>query len=189
MMLAKLRFLRGPKLVVIAVGATLLAVHVTFATDGPIKFQPDPHVGLTEAEREEAISKLQQRNAAWARAFVARGNDPRSLPVVDLQTWSSGVMTLEEARAEAQFVVVGEVESQRFELGDGLGVSIATVRVEQVAKGMPSGHIEVRQTGRPQWSPTGGELQQLAGDPLLLAGQQVVLLVREDPAGSVGANG
>jgi len=68
---------------------------------------------------------------------------------------------------------------------DGLTLSEATLSVVRSSRAAPATLVVV-QIGGPAWSPTGGELQQLEGDPLLLPAQQVILLLH--PRGGGNAN-
>ncbi len=162
----------------------LVGVTVVLAQDGP-KAPPNPDAGLSDADRANIISQLKDRNAKWVQDFVDQGRDPRTLPVVELPTWSAGARSLAEARAQSRVVIAGIVASTTYHPDpNGLTESVTSVQVNRVAKGATPPIIEVRQVGGPAWSPSGGELQQLEGDPLLLPGQDVVLLLRSGPSGA-----
>lgn len=169
-------------LLIMLLAGLLVGVAVVVAEEAS-KVAPNPDVGLSDADRTKIIGQLKDRNAKWVQDFVDQGRDPRMLPVVDLPTYSAGATSLDEARSQSEVVIVGTVVSAVYESDpNDLTESVATVQVKSVVKGAAPATIEVRQVGGPAWSPDGGELQQLEGDPLLLPGQDVVLLLRPGPA-------
>lgn len=175
---------RSALLVPLAAGL-LVGVAAVVAADGP-KTSFNPEAGWSDADRAQVISQLKDRNANWVQDFVDQHRDPRSLPVVEFPTWSAGATSLDAAREESAVVIAGTVVSTTYVPDpNGLTESAATVVVKRVVKGAVPSTIEVRQVGGPGWSPGGGELQQLEGDPLLLPGQEVLLLL--GPEGTGGA--
>lgn len=160
------------------VAGFVVGVAVVAAAGSSLKVPADPDAGLSDAQRQKVIDQFKERNFKWAQDFSDQGRDPRALPVVDFPTYSGGASSIEEARAASDVVVVGTVISTTYEPDlDGLTHSIATVRVESVAKGDAPATIQVLQVGGPAWNEAGGELQQLEGDPLLLPGQDVMLVL------------
>jgi len=155
----------------------ILGVTVTLAQTGS-KTWVNPDVGRSDAERAATVAQLKDRNAKWVEEFVSGGRDPRQLPIVQMDTWSAGASSLAEARSQSTAVVSGTVLSTTYKADpNNLTESVATVRVNGIGRGAPPETIQVHQVGGPAWSPTGGELQELQGDPLLLPGQDVVLLL------------
>ena len=126
--------------------------------------------------------ELTEQRAAFVRDFVAQGRDPRELPLqmMEVDSWDRP-MTLERAQKEALFVIQGHVLSTTYvaeakELGHTH--SLATVQVDRVVKGrIRTRTVEILQGGGPEWDSQGGTLWQLPGDPLLYAGDHVILLL------------
>jgi hypothetical protein len=148
----------------------------------PDKVTSFPDEGLTDAQRQDKIDQLRIRNANWVQEFVDQGRDPRDLPVSNLETYSAGATTLSDAREQSQVVIEGRVVSTTYVTSyptSSLTKSFATVEVIRSAAGGPTARtIEVLQIGGPGWTEDGkGALVQLEGDPLLLPGQHVVLLL------------
>ena len=170
---------RAVLLIPLAGGLLLGTIGVWAAGQDEGKAPPNPDAGLTDAQRAASIAQLKERNAAGVEDFVKEGRDPRGLPVVDMETYSPGAVSPEEAQAQAEAMVEAIVVGVTYVPStDGLTESRATVKVSQVMKGQSSGVVVIEQIGGPAWSPSGGELQQLEGDPLLLPGQHVLLLLR-----------
>ena len=143
------------------------------------KYEANPDAGLSDAEREANIRAFKERNEKWVADFSAKKLDPRTLPLVDIETYSRGATTPEEARAQADALVEGVVVRVNYVATRGdVTHSSAVVSVTRSEKGETSKEIVVRQVGGPAWNNKGGELQQLEGDPLLLPNQRVVLLLR-----------
>jgi hypothetical protein len=126
--------------------------------------------------------KLTETRSQWLADFVASGRDPRELPLENMEVDHWGPpMTLARAQREARFVVQGRVLSTTY-VSDarslGFPRSIATIQIDRLVKGRISSRmIEVLQPGGPEWDPQGGKLWQLAGDPLLFPGNEVILLL------------
>ncbi len=145
----------------------------------PKKVERNPDAGLTDQEREANIRAFKDRNAKWVADFSASKRDVRSLAQVDLQAFSTGATTIDEARSEGDALVEGVVTAVEYVAPDGdLTESQATVRVLRRGKGQVPDEIRVIQVGGPAWSNKGGEFQQLEGDTLLLRGQRVILLLQ-----------
>jgi hypothetical protein len=144
----------------------------------PSAWKPD----LSDPAARFAVALAEER-ASFTRAFVEQGRDPRELKLDlwDADGHPSREITLEEARKESRFVVMGRVDSTTYvaDLEDlGHPRSIATVEVERVVKGrIKSRTIEVAQSGGPFYDFTGGSLYQYSTDPLLLPGDHVILLL------------
>jgi hypothetical protein len=126
--------------------------------------------------------RISEQRSDWLADFVSQGRDPRELPLVNLEVDHWGPpMTLGRAQREARYVVHGRVSATTY-VSDvralGHPYSIATVQVHRVVKGQISTRtIEVLQSGGPEWDPEGGKLWQIPGDPLLLPGDEVILLL------------
>jgi hypothetical protein len=147
---------------------------------GGAKYEANPDAGLSDEQRFANIAAFKAKNARWVSDFVASKRDPRSLPLVDLETYSPGATTITEARAQTELVIEGVVVRVEYSSPAGdLSESLAVVKVSRATRGQPNEEILIRQVGGPAWNNKGGELQQLEGDPLLLHGQRVLLLLRK----------
>jgi hypothetical protein len=126
--------------------------------------------------------RISKQRSDWLADFLSQGRDPRELPLVNMEVdyWGPP-MTLARAQREVRYVVQGRVSATTY-VSDvrslGFPYSIATVQVDRVVKGQISTRtIEVLQSGGPEWDPEGGKLWQIPGDPLLFAGDAVILLL------------
>jgi len=141
----------------------------------------NPNADLSDPAVAFGLAITRQRSD-WLNEFVAEGRDPRELPlaIIEVDSWGPP-MTLPRAQREAQFVIQGRVLSTSyFSDARALGnpYSIATVEVDRVVKGkIRASTIEVLQGGGPVSNPQGGSLSQFPGDPLLLPGDNVILLL------------
>lgn len=97
------------------------------------------------------------------------------------ETYSPGVTSLSEAQEKGWLAVEGRVISTTYlvDRTTHTTTSVATLDVTGASPGSEvAGHIEVVQIGGPAWTEDGiGVLQQLEGDPLLLPGDHVILVL------------
>jgi hypothetical protein len=147
----------------------------------------NPWVGLTDAQKQKVVDATHERNAAFLRDFVRRHGDPRTLPVIKVQSEGIGPATLRQAVAEAQVIVRGKVMNTSFAVNPSGGMPVATAAVAtlQVVRGVVPATFQVRQLGGPVAQYAGGALLELDVDPLLLPGDDVILLLRRGPDGTL----
>src|ERR1700737_2783726 len=74
----------------------------------------NPWAGLTDAQQKKSVDATHERNAAFLRDFVQRHGDPRTLPVIKVQSEGIPPGTLRQAVAEAQVIVRGKVMNTSF---------------------------------------------------------------------------
>lgn len=160
------------------------AAASAMSTAGPHKPQPSPRAGLAGQQLAAIVAQAHARNARYLHDFVAQRRDPRSLPVIEVQTFAPAPLTLKQALSQATLVVHATVRTVTFQAnpGGGMPLATATVDVLQVAKGRPAPVLTVLQLGGPVAEGTGGALAQLDTDPLLLPGDDVLLLLQPSPA-------
>jgi hypothetical protein len=147
--------------------------------EDPNKKPKDPYAGITDEERRALISATWSAAANWVRDFQEKGGDPRSLPVENIEAFGLPVSAVSEALSQSDFAVEGRVLETRYEVDStGMTFSIATLQVSTVSKGtIEKDTIEVFQLGGPTMSPSGGVLQQMDLDPVLLKDDHVILLL------------
>jgi hypothetical protein len=170
----------------ILIGCITLGAGATAAMSaaGPHKPQPGPAASLTDQQRAAIVAQAHARNAWDLRDFVTQRRDPHTLPVIEVQSFAPPPPTMEQALSQATLVVHAKVRAVTFQSdpGGGLPLATATVDVLQTAKGRPAPTITVLQLGGPVAEGAGGALAQLDTDPLLLPGDDVILLLRPSPA-------
>jgi hypothetical protein len=172
---------------VVAVGAVVPQTRETARAFIQQKFGIDPWAGLSDAQKQAQVDQTHARNAAFLRDFVSRHGDPRTLPVIRVPDDQVAPATLREAVDEAQIVVRGTVTDTSFALNPqgGLPLATASVTTIQVVKGHVPSDFQVRQLGGPVAQGAGGALAELDDDPLLLPGDDVILLLRTGPDGTL----
>jgi hypothetical protein len=146
----------------------------------------DPWAGLTDAQKQKIVDAAHERNAAFLRDFVRRHGDPRTLPVIKVQSEGIPPATLHQAVAEAQVIVRGKVMNTGFAVNPSGGMPLATASVVtlEAVKGDVPATFQVRQLGGPVAQYAGGALLELDVDALLLQGDDVILLLRRGPDGA-----
>lgn len=147
----------------------------------------NPWAGLTDAQKQKVVDATHERNAAFLRDFVRRHGDPRTLPVIKVQSEGMGPATLRQAVAEAQVIVRGKVVNTSFAVNPSGGMPLATASVAtlQLVHGDVPATFQVRQLGGPVAQYAGGALLELDVDALLLPGDDVILLLRRGPDGTL----
>jgi hypothetical protein len=147
----------------------------------------NPWAGLTDAQKQKSVDATHERNAAFLRDFVRRNGDPRTLPVIKVQSEGIPPATLRQAVADAQVIVRGKVTRTSFAVDPSGGMPLATASVAtlQVVQGNVPATFEVRQLGGPVAQYAGGALEELDVDAVLLPGDDVILLLRHGPDGSL----
>jgi hypothetical protein len=151
---------------------------------GPHKPQPSPGASLTDRQLEAIVAQAHARNVRYLHEFVAQRRDPHTLPVIEVQTFAPAPLTMKQALSQATVVVHARVRTVTFQAspGGGMPLAAATVDVLQTAKGRPAPTVTVLQLGGPVAEGAGGALAQLDTDPLLLPGDDVLLLLQPSPA-------
>ena len=133
------------------------------------------------------IEAGRQRNRDFARVFIASACDLHSLPLRAFSHNDGGFpQSLDEAIEQADIVVTGRVVDTRLTAQDDrlpFGLADSIVAVDQILKGSVSGEIVLHQEGGPVRTYDGGAIGYLEGDPVLLPGDEVILLAREIPGG------
>lgn len=154
------------------------------STAGPHKPQPSPQASLTDQQLEAIVAQAHARNARYLHDFVAQRRNPHSLPVIEVQTYAPPPLTMMQALSQATLIVHAKVRTVTFQTspGGGMPLATATVDVLQTAKGRSAPVVTVLQLGGPVAEGTGGALAQLDTDPLLLPGDDVLLLLQPSPA-------
>jgi hypothetical protein len=171
--------------VVIAIGL-LIAASIAVAigpVSSPVEF---PDAGLTEAERMAKVEAARERERQYVLDFEAGGADPRSLPRAYSETFAGWPSTLAEVAARADAAARGKVTQTHFGMSeDGLHTATSTIELSKVLKGDLGASVTVEQRGGPVPQPDGaGALWALSSDPLVLPGDELVILLRLDEAGT-----
>lgn len=165
--------------------ATTLALAGNATVDKPPPY--NPFAGKTDAEVEATITATHARDDQFVRDFVAQHRDPRSLPVSWVTSYAPYPPSVDAAARAATLIVHGIVQTITFDPNPSGGLPYATsqIQVVGVVKGQASPVISVFQLGGPVAPGDGGRLAQLAMDPLVLPGDEVVLLLAKGSAGQL----
>ncbi len=167
--------------VVIAAAALTSQLQLGF---GDTKLGVDPWAGLTHEEREGEVARAHARNREYLENFIRSGQDPRSLPRGNVHAFGISPATLEDAFAQAEIVATATVSATSFAsnpTGVGMPVAAHIVDLEQVIKGSAGDTLTVNQLGGPvAQEGDAGALAQLSNDELLLPGDSVLLMLRQD---------
>ena len=162
--------------------AAVVAIAGDHSTLKP--FPPNPDAGKSDAERQAAVDAGDQAEVEYVRDFVAAATDPRTLPKIAIETFGYiGYSNPDEAIAGADVIVRGHVDSVGFSRSfRQFGSATITLAVDENLKGDPGGKkIVVRQDGGPVRQEKGGALAYLAGNPILLPGDDVLILAKGSP--------
>ena len=153
---------------------------------GSPKWIANPEAGLSDAQREALHSAAHARNDAFLREFVARNGDPRSLPVIEIESYGAIPTSLPAAMSAATLVAEAHVANTTFAPDPRGGMPISTSRLvlDDIVRGTAQREILVIQAGGPVAQADGGALAQLDVDPLLLPGNHVLVLL--EPAKDAG---
>lgn len=162
--------------VVAAIAAVLLFGGIGLAAAGILR--------PSDSVMEEIVEEAGVRNASYLAEFIRGGGSIRDLPIIEIESYALAPASAEEAMAAAASVVRGTVRKVSFALNASGGLPIATsvIGVTDVAKGGMPASITVMQVGGPVAQPEGGALAQLDNDPLVAAGEEVILLLTEPDA-------
>jgi hypothetical protein len=177
------RFGRGSSVAILSGGTLVLAMVLgtqVIGQSGTKEVPANPEAGLTDAQRVAIHEAAHGANERYLLEFIARHGDPHVLPVVEVESYGSGPLTLSEAVAKAELIVEGKVLSVDYAVNPsgGLPLSIANVSVAKTIRGSDgNATVAVFQLGGPVAQDAGGGLAQLDIDPLILPGDHVVLLL------------
>jgi hypothetical protein len=170
----------------ILIGCLTLGGGATAAVSaaGPHKPQPSPGARLADQQRVAIVAQAHARNARYLQDFAAQRRDPHSLPVIKIPSFAPLPLTMDQALSQATLVVHATVRAVTFQANPsgGLPLATATVDVLQTARGRAAPTITMLQLGGPVAEGSGGALAQLDTDPLLLPGDDVLLLLHPSPA-------
>lgn len=172
-------------LIALAAAAAVAAVMAQTDTQ-PKMFPPNPWAEKSDTERQADVDAAHKRNDEYLRAFIASEQDPRSLPVIEINSYAAPLADLSAAVAAADVIVRGVVEDTTFEVNPsgGLPIMVSTVRIASVDKGTSGGSIiAVRQLGGPVAQPEGGAFARLENDEPILPGDDVILFLQRASAG------
>lgn len=167
--------------------ATVVTVALAFssvtAAAGTKSHPPNPWAGLSDAQKNAIVEQTHAQNMKYLQDFEARHGDPRSLPVIRIDTYQGPPASFGSAAAHATVVMQGVVREVHFAADPNGGIPgmTASVNVTSVGRGALAGStIFVRQLGGPVARPNGrGALMRLDGEELILPGDQVVLLLTQ----------
>jgi len=161
--------------------ATLAWSYVALASPGsPGKFSGNPDAGLSDAQKQAKVDSAHAADDQFLAAFVRSGEDPRSLPEAEVESWSAVPANISDAIAGADVILSGQVTAVAFRpgIGGSLPISTATVAVSTLSKGASSSLVHVTQLGGPvAWGPN-GSLVHLDKDELILPGDTVTLFLK-----------
>lgn len=178
--------LLGTTLIALVAAAAVAAVVAQTGSELP-KFPPNPWEGKSDAERQADVDAAHRRNDEFLLEFVASGQDPRSLPVLEVAAYAAPLPNLPSAVAAADVIARGVVEDTTFEINPsgGLPIMLSTVRIVSIDKGTTdSGTIVVRQLGGPVAQSDGGAFARLDNDEPILPGDDVLLFLKRAPDGA-----
>lgn len=143
-----------------------------------------PDLGLSDAERQARVDVAHERGRRYLLDFVASGQDPRSLPRIYYATFAATPSTIDEVVSQAALVVRGTVIETTFAFSDdGLPTATSRVAVTVVIDGASTKEVVVEQRGGPVPQELGGALAALESDPIILPGDEVILLLRPGGGG------
>ena len=164
----------------------LLLIGVSVLGSAGDKSGINPEAGLSDSQRQALHDAAHARNSQFLHDFVAGGGDPRSLPVVLVESYGAPPLTLADALAESDAVVQGTVRGVTFadNPSGGMPLATATVDVTRKFKGAIGSVITVRQLGGPVAQGTGGALAEIDTDRLLLPGDEAILMLRIGTSGN-----
>lgn len=168
----------------VAVASTILIVSAAVHEAGKTPF--NPLAGLTDQQKQSMVDQAHQRNIQFLNDFESRHKDPRTLPIIKIDTFQPPAQSLGQGAINATSIVHGHVDAVDFvaDPSGGMPRAIATVTVVSVGKGSAGSRIYVFQQGGPVATPDGrGALVEFTDDQLLMPGDDALLLLTL-PAGS-----
>jgi hypothetical protein len=171
----------------VTIATVALAFSFVTAAAGTKSHPPNPWAGLSDAQRQAMVDQTHTQNVKYLQDFEARHGDPRSLPVIKIDTFAGVPTSFGIAAAQAAVVMQGVVGAVHFtaDPNGNMPQMTASVSVSTVGRGVLGGSaILVQQPGGPVAQPNGGgALVRLDGEELILTGDQVVLLLNPTQPG------
>ncbi|HEX7158282.1 MAG TPA: hypothetical protein VF214_04685 [Edaphobacter sp.] len=169
---------------VASMGLGLLVAAVA-ANSAPSKPGPNPEAGMTDQQRLAIRDAAHARNAQYLNDFVAQGRDPHSLPVIQVGTYGAPVSTLNAAVSASDEIAHVRVRGVNFANDPSGGMPTATTTLDVIGsvKGASSTVLVIHQVGGPVWQAPGGALAELDTDPLLLPGDEAIVMLKRDSSG------
>ncbi len=169
-----------------ALAAAAAVAAVIGQADSPPGFPPNPWAGKSDAERQADVDAAHKRNDEYLLDFIASKQDPRRLPVIEIEVYAAPLADLSTSASVADVIVRGVVEDTTFQINPsgGLPIALSTVRITAVEKGAPDGGvIVVRQLGGPVAQSNGGAFARLENDEPILSGDDVILFLQRGSDG------
>ena len=128
------------------------------------------------------IDEFRKRRYESTRALIESGCDPRNLPMVAF-THLDGLppQTLDEALQRADLVVTAHVTSTMFTVSESnlpFPLAVSMLTVDSTMKGRSSREIILYDQGGPV-PDQGGVIGIMSGNPVLLRGDEVLLLAQK----------
>jgi hypothetical protein len=173
-----------------AVGATCVRgpTYTPVPTLGPDQRKtPLPPDLRPDSTRMAEIDQGRKQAFESTRALIASGCDPRNLPMVAVSHEDGAPpQTFDEALQRADLVVTAHVTRTAFTIaeGDSFPTADTNLNIDVMLKGDAHGEITLYQIGGPI-PQNGGIIEILKGDPVLLRGDDVLLLAQK----RIGADG
>lgn len=157
----------------------VISVVATAQTQGN-KVPSNPWQGLSDQQKQAIVDDTHKRNVQYLEEFESRHGDPRSLPVININSWAPMSSSLAKSVSGAAVVVHGRVVAVHFKAQSSGGIpqAYAKVIVEDRWKGVSDATIVIEQPGGPvAQQGSRGALVQLENEPVILAGDEVVLFL------------
>jgi hypothetical protein len=127
------------------------------------------------------INQLQQRQLDAVKRIVASGCDPRNFQMLAVSHYDGDFpRTIDDALAEADLVFRGHVTSTSFKVDPNIRLPVATstLALDEMLKGTAVSEITLHQVGGPL-PQDGGIIGHFQGEPVLLRGDEVLLIAEK----------
>jgi DNA-binding CsgD family transcriptional regulator len=172
-----------------------------FCTPGPTNTPPTPAKLIStpdlrpDSVRMTEIAVGQQRNRDWSKRFIAAGCDPHTLSDSTFEVFNPGPTynSLDQAIAGADVIVRAHVDNTKFSLSGNIDLPNGDVSVNDLPnadvsltvleslKGDAPQTLVLAQGGGPVPQAYWGALEHPEGFPILLTGDDVILLAQRRP--------
>ncbi len=142
-----------------------------------------------DSTRMAEIDQARKQRFESTRALLASGCDPSNLPMLAVSHLDGlHPKTFNDALQRADLVVTAHVTKTEFTIaeGDSLPTTETTLTVDSMLKGDARGEITLYQRGGPT-AQNGGVIEIFKGDPVLLRGDDVLLLAQSRTNGGYWA--
>lgn len=130
-----------------------LAFALVTAAAGTKSHPRDPWAGLSDAQKNAEIERTHAQNVKYLQAFEARHGDPRSLPVIKIDTFQGPPASFGSATAQASIVMQGVVGAVHFTADPNGSLPRMTATVSVGRGALPGSTILVQQVGGPVAQP------------------------------------